>query len=326
VVVGGRPAWPWPGTWPGWPWGKPLPVGHACRRSLPSAQRWPPPLSPYDSTVPPGPPGSLVVSAGQPSQASASAFRGHWHPPGIRRVPLCVIYEGRVSVKAWSAPGCWQVLVAADHLVVAWTSHLFGRDRPWCGAAGAAQSSRRPLHSKAMTHTHTHTHTERARATLPATTSRGGVGTTAILVAQGVGAQGEQPPGQCHPGDLGPAALGDLLGEAAEVGVADGGGGRLDQHPAQPAGALLGGCGRGGCGRRWCVPQGSARPRSTTAPVRGTGRPPRPRRRRWPRSPARCRDRQQASDARVAGELGAQVRVGVGDLDGDGVDQPQAGI
>jgi hypothetical protein len=34
--------------------------------------------------------------------------------------------------------------------------------RPWCRAAGAAQSSRRPLHCKAMTHT------ERARTTPPA--------------------------------------------------------------------------------------------------------------------------------------------------------------
>ena len=75
---------------------------------------------------------------------------------------LCVIYEGWVIVKR-SAPGWWQVLVAADQVVVAWTSHLFGRDRPWCRAAGAAQSSRRPLHSKAMTHT------ERARTMTPAT-------------------------------------------------------------------------------------------------------------------------------------------------------------
>jgi hypothetical protein len=37
-------------------------------------------------------------------------------------------------------------------------------------------------------------------------------------------------------------------------------------------------------------------------------------------------DRQQASGARVAGELGAQVGVGAADLDGDGVDQPPAGI
>jgi hypothetical protein len=74
---------------------------------------------------------------------------------------LYVIYEGWVIVKAWSAPGGWQVVVAADQVVVAWTSHLFGRGRPWCRAAGAAQSSWRPLHSKAMTHT------ERARTRPP---------------------------------------------------------------------------------------------------------------------------------------------------------------
>ena len=154
-------------------------------------------------------------------------------------------------------------------------------DRPWCRAAGAAQSSRRPLHPKAMTHT------ERARTMPPATRSRGGIGTAAAVVAQGVLAQGEQPPGQRHPGDLGPAALGDLAGEAAQGGVADGAGGRLDQHPAQPARALFGGCGRGGCGRRWCAPQGSARPRSTAAPARGSAGRPRPQRPRWPPSPAR---------------------------------------
>jgi hypothetical protein len=49
---------------------------------------------------------------------------------------MCVFYEGRVSVKPCSAPGGWQVVVAADQLVVAWTSHLFRRDRPWCRAAG----------------------------------------------------------------------------------------------------------------------------------------------------------------------------------------------
>jgi hypothetical protein len=59
--------------------------------------------------------------------------------------------------------GSWLAgVVAADQVVVAWTSHLFGRVRPWCRAAGAAQSSGRPLHSKAMTHT------ERAR-TMPPT-------------------------------------------------------------------------------------------------------------------------------------------------------------
>jgi hypothetical protein len=89
--------------------------------------------------------------------------RGRWRCRGmLRMVPLCVIYEGWVIVKPCSAPGWWQVLVAADQVVVARTSHLFGRNRPWCRAAGAAQSSRRPLHPKATTHT------ERARTTLPA--------------------------------------------------------------------------------------------------------------------------------------------------------------
>ena len=49
-------------------------------------------------------------------------------PACNKSVPLCVIYEGWVSVKAWSAPGwLWQVLVAADQVVVVWTSHLYGR-------------------------------------------------------------------------------------------------------------------------------------------------------------------------------------------------------
>jgi hypothetical protein len=56
-----------------------------------------------------------------------------------------------------------------------------------------------------------------------------------MLVAQGVVAQGEQPTGQRHPGDLRAAPLGDLRGEAAQLGVADGAGGGLDQRPAQPA-------------------------------------------------------------------------------------------
>jgi hypothetical protein len=50
-------------------------------------------------------------------------------------VPLYVIYEGWVIVKAWSAPGWLAGVVAADQGVVAWTSHLFGRGRPWCRAA-----------------------------------------------------------------------------------------------------------------------------------------------------------------------------------------------
>jgi hypothetical protein len=45
----------------------------------------------------------------------------------LRRVPLCVIYEGRVSVKPWSAPDGAAGVDGRGPGMVAWTSHLFGR-------------------------------------------------------------------------------------------------------------------------------------------------------------------------------------------------------
>ena len=60
---------------------------------------------------------------------------------------------------------CWWLagVVAADQVVVAWTSHLFGRGRHGVVRLGRPQSSWRPLHPKAMTHT------ERALHRPPAT-------------------------------------------------------------------------------------------------------------------------------------------------------------
>jgi hypothetical protein len=85
--------------------------------------------------------------------------------PVFGTVPLCVIYEGWVIVKPWSAPGWWQVVVAADQGGGRVDQSPIRAGRPWCRAAGAAQSSWRPLHSKAMTHT------ERAFGRPPARTS-----------------------------------------------------------------------------------------------------------------------------------------------------------
>jgi len=133
--------------------------------------------------------------------------------------------------------------------------------------------------------------------------------------------------GQRHPGDLGAAALGDLGGEAAQLRIADGGGGGLDQHPTQPAGSPAWQV----CPRRvWALlvrSPGSARPSSTAAQGEGKrsiwgdlgdhgggGHQPDP------------RDRQQPPCPGVAGECCARVGVGMLDLDGDGVDQPQAGV
>jgi hypothetical protein len=104
-----------------------------------------------------------------------------------------------------------------------------------CGRA--AQSSRRPLHPKAMTHT------ERARTRPPTTVLGQGrhgshrcrAGRSSSRCAAG----GPAPPGRSWT-----TAPGNLAGEAAQLPVADGGGGRLDQHPAQPPGALPV-CGKG---------------------------------------------------------------------------------
>jgi hypothetical protein len=108
------------------------------------------------------------------------------------------------------------------------------------------------------------THTEPALHRPPAIV-RDEVGGAATLVAQGVVAQGEQPPGQRHPGDLDAPVLGDLAakrfssGSRTAVVVAST---SIQRSHREPCLAMW---------PRWvwaslCAPQQWAGPRSTVAP------------------------------------------------------------
>src|SRR4029450_8941679 len=66
----------------------------------------------------------MVLAAGGGSYASLSAVGGASALAGAGAI-LCVIYEGWVIVKAWSAPGGWQGVVGADRVGVAGTGQLF---------------------------------------------------------------------------------------------------------------------------------------------------------------------------------------------------------
>jgi hypothetical protein len=192
--------------------------------------------------------------------------------------------------------------------------------RPWCRAAGAAQSSRRPLQPKAMTPT------ERALCRPPATISRrrgrhGSRRRRAGRPSTGVSSRRASATRAI----LGPrgwviwAAKRPSWGSRMAVVAASTSIQRSHREPCLVMWPR----------RVWASlvrSPGSARPKNTTAQVRGSGRCPRPRRPRWPPSPARPGDRQQPPHPRVAGEACPQVGVGMGDLDGDGVDQAQAGI
>jgi hypothetical protein len=61
------------------------------------------------------------------------------------------------------------------------------------------------------------------------------IGGTTLRVAQGVVAEGQESSRHSDAGDFDPAAAGDAGGEAAELRIAHGVGGGLDQDPAQPA-------------------------------------------------------------------------------------------
>jgi hypothetical protein len=69
--------------------------------------------------------------------------------------------------------------------------------------------------------------------------SEDGVGPATSLVAERVEGEGEEPAGEGDPGDLGAPALLDRPEEVLQRGPAGGRDRRLDQRPAQPAGALL---------------------------------------------------------------------------------------